>query len=148
MPAVPQFSATVFSTDTAAVRDFYVDLFGLDVASDIGWFVSLARPGGRWEVCIWDPGHVSVPEAARASAAAGVGPLLAFVVDDVDAVERAARDRGAEVLGPAVDEPWGQRHVFVRDPAGTVVDVVEIIAPDPAWLAANGIDPATAPTPG
>lgn len=140
MPSTPQFSATVFAADTAAVRDFYVDLFGLDVASDVGWFTSLRRADEPWEVCVWDPGHESVPAAVRASAAAGAAPMLAFVVPDadaVDAVEQAARDRGAVVVTGAADEPWGQRHAFVRDPAGTVVDVVAFIDPDPAWLAAH-----------
>lgn len=127
------------------MRDFYVDLFDLDVASDVGWFVSLRRADGPWEVCVWDPGHESVPAAVAASAAAGAAPVLAFVVDDVDAVERRARERGAAVVTPAVDEPWGQRHAFLRDPAGSIVDVVQLIAPDPAWLAAHGIDPAEVP---
>ncbi|QYG95067.1 glyoxalase/bleomycin resistance/extradiol dioxygenase family protein [Iamia sp. SCSIO 61187] len=147
MPAIPQFSATVFSPETAPVRDFYVSLFGLEVSTDVGWFVALRRPGEVWEVCVWDPGHEAVPAAARASAAAGAAPLLAFVVDDVTALAAAARAAEVPVLGPIVDEPWGQRHVFLQDPAGTVIDVVQFIAPDPAWLAAHGIDPSDAPVP-
>ena len=144
MPSIPQFSATVFATDTAALRDLYVDLFDLEVVTDIGWFVSLSRPDAAWELCLWDPDHESVPTAVGAGPGA---PLLAFVVDDVDALERAARARGVEVVAAAVDEPWGQRHVFLRDPVGTVIDVVQITTPDPAWLAANGIDPAVVPAP-
>jgi catechol 2,3-dioxygenase-like lactoylglutathione lyase family enzyme len=147
VPTVPQFSATVFTSDTAALRDLYADLFALDVVTDIGWFVSLSRLGAPWELCLWDPDHESVPAAARPSVDAATGPVLAFVVDDVDALEQAARARGVEVLAPVVDEPWGQRHVFLRDPVGTVIDVVQITAPDPAWLAAHGIDPAEVPTP-
>lgn len=148
MPAeIAQFSATVFSREVAAVRTFYADLFGLEVTTDIGWFVSLRRPGQAWEVCVWDPDHESVPAAARATAEAGVAPLLAFVVDDAAAIEQTAQALGAPVLGPVVDEPWGQRHVFVEDPAGTAIDVVQVIAADPAWLAANGIDPSEVPVP-
>ncbi|HEX7135307.1 MAG TPA: VOC family protein [Iamia sp.] len=140
MPTIPQFSATVLATDTAALRDLYVDLFDLDVVTDIGWFVSLSRPDAGWELCLWDPEHATVPAVARPPADGAAAPLLAFVVDDVDALEQAARARGVEVVAPAVDEPWGQRHAFLRDPVGTVIDVVQITTPDPAWLAANGID--------
>lgn len=143
MPAIPQFSATVFATDTAAVRDLYVELFDLDVVTDLGWFVSLRRGDSAWELCIWDPTHESVPAGVGGPA----GAVLAFVVDDVDALVDVARQRGVELLGPAVDEPWGQRHVFLRDPVGTVVDVVQITTPDPAWLAANGIAPEAVPVP-
>jgi catechol 2,3-dioxygenase-like lactoylglutathione lyase family enzyme len=147
VPSIPQFSATVFTPDTAALRDLYVDLFGLEVVTDIGWFVSLSRPDAGWELCLWDPGHETVPAAARPSANGSAAPLLAFVVDDVDALEEAARARRIEVLAPAVDEPWGQRHAFLRDLVGTVIDVVQVTTPDPAWLAANGIDPAVVPAP-
>jgi catechol 2,3-dioxygenase-like lactoylglutathione lyase family enzyme len=140
MPAatLPQFSATVFATDTAAVRDFYVDLFGLDVASDVGWFTSLRRGEEPWEVCVWDPTHESVPAPLREQQAQA-SPMLAFVVDDVDAVEAQARADGRTILTSAVDEPWGQRHAFLQDPAGTVVDVVAFIEPDPDWLRAHGL---------
>ena len=32
---------------------------------------------------------------------------------------------GLEIAFEYVEEPWGQRHFMVRDPAGLVVDVVE-----------------------
>jgi len=144
VPALPQFSATVFTTDTAALRDLYVELFELDVVTDVGWFTSLRRGDGDWELCLWDPTHETVPPGAGTTA----GAVLAFVVDDVDALAAAAAERGVELLGPPIDEPWGQRHVFLRDPAGTIVDVVQIITPDPAWLEANGIDPDLVPSPG
>lgn len=134
----PQFSATVFTRQPQDVAAFYVEVFDLAVATDIGWFVSLHRPDGTWEVCLWDPDHESVPTMARAAADSGIGPVLAFVVEDVDTIAARARDRGAET-SEQIDEPWGQRHVFVRDPAGTTVDVVQITTPDPAWMEANGL---------
>ena len=36
-----------------------------------------------------------------------------------------------------VTEVFGQRHFFVRDPEGTWLDVIQLVAPDPEWLAAN-----------
>lgn len=134
----PQFSATVFTRQPSDIAPFYVDVFGLDVVTDIGWFVSLGRPDGAWEVCLWHPDHESVPAMARAAADSGIGPLLAFVVDDVDAIAAKAEATGAEVTDP-IDEPWGQRHVFVQDPAGTTIDVVQVTTPDPAWMEANGL---------
>lgn len=138
MSSTPQFSATVFSRTPSEVARFYVDAFGLEVGTDVGWFVTVGRPDGPWEVCVWDPDHESVPATARTSADSGIGPLLAFVVDDADTVVELAREAGAEVTD-VIDEPWGQRHAFVRDPAGTVIDVVQVTTPDPAWLAANGM---------
>ena len=43
------------------------------------------------------------------------------------------------IVQPARDEPWGQRHVFCTDPAGTLIDVVQPIPPSSEWLRANGL---------
>lgn len=157
MATIPQFSATVVTDRPDEVTAFYVETFGLRAVMDIGWFRGLRRPTGpdeadggaspgdgstdaaagttsAWELCIWEAGHESLPALVRTDAP-GAGPVLAFVVDDVDAV--AARV-GADP-DDVIDEPWGQRHVFVQDPAGTVIDVVQVTTPDPEWLAANGL---------
>lgn len=57
------------------------------------------------------------------------------MVDDVDKVARALVEGGVELDGEVVDEPWGQRHFFVRDPEGTHLDVIQLTTPDPEWLA-------------
>ena len=38
---------------------------------------------------------------------------------------RLAEERGAEIVHPLTDEPWGVRRFFVRDPDGHVVNVLE-----------------------
>lgn len=141
MPSIPRFSATVLTDRPAEVAAFYADTFALEVVTDIGWFRTLRDADGGWELCVWDSGHESVPAMVRPGVA-GAGPVLAFVVDDVDAI--AARV-GADPT-TIVDEPWGQRHVFVQDPAGTVIDVVQVTTPDPAWLAAHGLAEEPSPT--
>ncbi len=46
---------------------------------------------------------------------------------------------GVPFLEPVRDEPWGQRHFYVQDPAGSVIDVVEFTTPSPEWLAEHGL---------
>ncbi|MFP3713504.1 hypothetical protein [Puerhibacterium sp. TATVAM-FAB25] len=36
-------------------------------------------------------------------------------------------------------EPWGQRRFQVAGPAGLVVELVQQVAPDPEWSAAQGL---------
>jgi uncharacterized glyoxalase superfamily protein PhnB len=45
-------------------------------------------------------------------------------VGDVDAVHAAAVERGAEIVSPLRDEAWGVRRFMMREPGGTVVNVV------------------------
>lgn len=47
-----------------------------------------------------------------------VGGAAYFVVDDVDALCAALRDRGARVVEPPEDSPWGTREMLVIDPDG------------------------------
>jgi uncharacterized glyoxalase superfamily protein PhnB len=70
---------------------------------------------------------------------APAGVIVGFMVDDVDAYAARFAAAGVPVVTPVKDEPWGQRHTFVTDPAGTLIDVVQMTTPDPAWLEAHGL---------
>jgi catechol 2,3-dioxygenase-like lactoylglutathione lyase family enzyme len=137
-PAGPTlFSTTVMADDVAGVARFYVDQFGFAVRLDIGWFVTLHHDDRPYELCVVERGHESIPEGFRVAPA---GVIVAFMVDDVDAyAERLVADARATVVTPVRDEPWGQRHLYVTDPAGALIDVVQITTPSPGWLAANGL---------
>ena len=129
------FSATIIAVEPAAVAAFYRTHFDLEETMNLGWFVSLRRADADWELCVWDSAHESVPPGIRP----GSGVVLAFITDDATAAAKRLEDAGVPIVAPLVDEPWGQRHVYVHDPADTLVDVVEFTTPDPAWLAANGL---------
>lgn len=57
-------------------------------------------------------------------ASAPVVPEVSIQVADVDAAHAAALARGAEIVHPLTDEPWGVRRFFVRDPDGHVINVL------------------------
>jgi predicted enzyme related to lactoylglutathione lyase len=60
--------------------------------------------------------------------------LVTIEVDDVDAVGERAAGLGLPVVLPMRDEPFGQRHFMTVDPDGTLVDVVQAIPPQVAFL--------------
>jgi predicted enzyme related to lactoylglutathione lyase len=94
---------------------FYRSVLGLETVMDLGWIATLAapdRPGVQLSVLTHDE-------------TAPVVPALSVEVDDVDAAHAAAVEAGAEVVHPLTDEPWGVRRFFVRDPAGTVLNVLQ-----------------------
>lgn len=99
---------------TAAVAQFYRDVLGLQPVMDLGWIVTLAdpqRPGSQLSLITHD-------------ATGPVNPAVSLQVDDVDAAYAAAMAAGAEIVHPLIDEEWGVRRFFVRDPAGHVVNVL------------------------
>jgi uncharacterized glyoxalase superfamily protein PhnB len=93
-------------------RDFFVDLLGLEVAMDIGWVVTLASPTNpAVQVSIISNDDMSAPG-------------ISVGVADVDAVHAKAVEQGLEIVYPIRDEEWGVRRFMVREPSGTVVNVV------------------------
>lgn len=121
LAALPPFPAAVrrivpnlFEADPVAARAFYVEVFGLEVAMDLGWIATLVSPTDR-------DAQISVLERG---AEAGFDPFISVEVADVDAVHARASGFGNEIVYSLRDEDWGVRRFMVRDPAGRVVNVL------------------------
>jgi catechol 2,3-dioxygenase-like lactoylglutathione lyase family enzyme len=93
-------------------RDFFVDLFGFEVAMDLGWVMTVASP---------DNPSVQITIVGGDDMAA---PGITVGVTDVDAVHAKALERGLEIAYPLRDEEWGVRRFMLREPSGTIVNVV------------------------
>lgn len=96
----------------AETRDFFVDLLGFEVAMDIGWVVTVASPSNR-------SAQVNVIGNDDMSA-----PGISVEVPDVDAVHARAVEQGLEIAYSLRDEEWGVRRFMLREPSGTLVNVV------------------------
>jgi uncharacterized glyoxalase superfamily protein PhnB len=93
-------------------REFFVDLLGFEVAIDGGWVVTVASPKNpAAQVTI-----ISNDDPAA--------PGISVEVDDVDAVHARAVERGLEIAYPLSDEEWGVRRFMLREPSGTIVNVL------------------------
>lgn len=102
------------SGSLGAAAAFYGQVLGLQPVMDHGWIVTLA-----------DPDHPAVQLSLMTQdATAPVVPNVSVEVDDVNACRAAAVQRGAEIVHPLTDEPWGVRRFFVRDPDGHVLNVL------------------------
>jgi uncharacterized glyoxalase superfamily protein PhnB len=126
------------AADPARSAAWFADHFGFTVNIDLGWYVNTqqaAHPTVSIDFVQRD--HASWPAATRGKAV--VGTLLAFVVEDVDAEHARLTGAGLEVVLPLVTEPWGQRRFQLAGPDGLLVEVLQAVAPDPDWLAANGL---------
>jgi len=96
----------------AETRDFFVELLGFEVAMDLGWVVTLASPSNP---------NAQVTIIGNDDMAA---PGISVEVDDVDAVYSRAAKQGLEIAYPIRDEEWGVRRFMLREPSGTIVNVV------------------------
>jgi predicted enzyme related to lactoylglutathione lyase len=101
------------SQDLEATRDFYTGVLGLEEGTFGGGYVGFGS--GQAQVVF---------------APSGVEPVLPDMGVDVespeavDAAHAEAVRAGHEVIYGPVDEPWGVRRFFVRDPQGVVISVL------------------------
>jgi predicted enzyme related to lactoylglutathione lyase len=97
-----------------ASREFYIQVFGLEMVMDMGWIVTLASPSEPTaQITLFGPVESSDP-----------APSITIEVDDVDAVHDDVSQRGLEILYPLTSEEWGVRRFFLADPNGVVINVM------------------------
>ena len=96
----------------AETRDFFVELLGFRVAMDMGWIATVASPANP-------SAQVSIVSNDDPSA-----PGISVEVADVDAVHAKAMEQGLEIAYPLRDEEWGVRRFMLREPSGTVVNIL------------------------
>jgi catechol 2,3-dioxygenase-like lactoylglutathione lyase family enzyme len=111
---VKRIVPNIATPDLAAAQRFYGEVLGLERLMDMGW---IATYGSSERTTV----QVSVMTEGGSSTAV---PDLSIEVDDLDeALKRMKRAKIAIEYGP-VDEPWGVRRFFVRDPFGKLVNVL------------------------
>jgi len=111
---VKRIVPNIQAAEPSAAAAFYRDLLGIELLMDMGWIVTFGTAGAA-------PAQVSL---ATEGGSGTPLPALSIEVDDLD--EALRRMRAADVAieyGP-VEEPWGVRRFFVRDPAGTLVNIL------------------------
>lgn len=102
------------SDDPQALASFYARAFEMDVAMDGGFIVTMA--GGEQQT-------TQLSLASEGGSGTEL-PAISVEVDDLDAtLERLDAEGVTPVYGP-VDEPWGVRRFYVRDPAGHLINVL------------------------
>jgi len=102
------------ASDPDEARVFYGTLLGLEVVRDHGWILTFAGCApARPQITVSNQGGSGTPV-----------PVVSIEVDDVDQTYQRARTGGLDIVYPIVDEPWGVRRFFVRDPFGNVVNIL------------------------
>ena len=111
---VKRIVANIETEDLAAARSFYQDVLGLDIVMDHGWITTYGSS---------EKMTVQVSFARQGGSGTPV-PDLSIEVDDVDAALAAMEAAGFPIEYGPVDEPWGVRRFFVRDPIGRLINIL------------------------
>jgi uncharacterized glyoxalase superfamily protein PhnB len=89
-----------------------VNLLGFEVAMDMGWIATVASSANP---------SVQVSIVGNDDPAA---PGISVEVSDVNAVHAKAVGQGLEIVYSLRDEQWGVRRFMLREPSGTLVNVL------------------------
>ncbi|MGH9118653.1 MAG: VOC family protein [Acidimicrobiales bacterium] len=117
--------ALVVVAEPLALRDWYVKHLGFAVGFEQDWVVYLVAPGERrFGVCFMREGLDDQLPQFRAPIE-GSSLLLTIEVADAESALSEVEGTGLVPEITLRDEPWGQRHFMLRDPAGIWVDVVQ-----------------------
>jgi catechol 2,3-dioxygenase-like lactoylglutathione lyase family enzyme len=107
--------------DLAASRRFYEELLGLSVYREYG-------SGGRVTgvVLFAGGGFLELSTAAGGMPGAATGPSLWLQVRDLAATHEELVEAGVPVDDPPALMPWGLREMWIHDPDGIRIVVVEV----------------------
>lgn len=105
-------------TDPERSRAFYRDVLGLAVYREFG-----SGPA-RGTVFFLGPGLLELSGRAEAPPGEAIG--LWLQVRDLSATHRELVERGVRVLREPRREPWGLDEMWVADPDGVRIAVVEV----------------------
>ncbi|MFC3804003.1 VOC family protein [Cohnella sp. GCM10012308] len=111
---VKRIVANIGAPDLSAAKRFYGEALGLDVLMDHGWIATYGSDADM---------QVQISFAAEGGSGTPV-PDLSVEVDDVDEAHSRMRSAGFGIAYGPVDEPWGVRRFYVRDPFGRLVNVL------------------------
>ena len=105
-------------TDLASSQAFYGEDLGLAVYREFG------EDPQRGVVYFMGNGLLEV--SGHSPQPAGSAMQLWLQVRDIDAVHADLAARHVDILRPPVDEPWGLREMWVADPDGVRIAVVQV----------------------
>ncbi|GAB2852300.1 VOC family protein [Streptomyces deserti] len=110
-------------TDPERSRAFYGEQLGLAVYREFG------TGPERGTVYFLGGGFLEV--SGRSESAASPAVRLWLQVADVTAAHEELRAKGVEIVRPPVREPWGLVEMWIADPDGTPIVLVEVPADHP-----------------
>ena len=112
---VTRIVANLTAADPVQLAKFYWAAFGLDLSFDMSWIAFLSGGGSQ---------KIELHTASEGGHGMEL-PVISIGMDDLSTAEAAVRRAGAEVVYGPVQESWGLRRFFFRDPAGNLVNVVD-----------------------
>jgi len=108
----------VLNINTQKIADaasFYQDILGLDLLMDHGWIATYGAAGQKMDV------QISV---ASEGGSGTPTPDLSIEVENVNEMLEKVKAAGFPIEYGPVDEPWGVRRFYTKDPFGKLINIL------------------------
>jgi catechol 2,3-dioxygenase-like lactoylglutathione lyase family enzyme len=102
------------SAKLAGAEKFYGEVLGMKRVMDHGWIKTYASPAES---------TVQISVATEGGSGTAV-PDVSIEVDDVDEAHTRMVNAGFVIEYGLVDEPWGVRRFYVRDPFNKLINIL------------------------
>lgn len=112
---VKRIVVNVNTPEIARAARFYHDILGLEVMMDHGWITTYGATGQKMDVQI---------SFAAEGGSGTATPDLSIEVEDVDDVLAKVKAAGFPVEYGPVNEDWGVRRFYTRDPFGKLINIL------------------------
>ena len=109
--------------DLGRSRHFYRDVLGLAIYREFG------PPADPGVVFFLGPGFLEV--SGQSDGAAGQSVMIWLQVRDIDAQHERLAAAGVRILREPVTQPWGLTEMWIEDPDGVPIVLVEVPADHP-----------------
>jgi catechol 2,3-dioxygenase-like lactoylglutathione lyase family enzyme len=120
------YETVLYAGDVPGAARFYAGVLGLRLVEGPDELAAAFRLDDGGVLLIFDPSRSSLPGRAVPSHGATGAGHVAFAVGEgeLDACAEELRERGVEIEQEK-EWPQGGRSIYVRDPAGNSVELVE-----------------------
>jgi catechol 2,3-dioxygenase-like lactoylglutathione lyase family enzyme len=111
---VNRIVANIYAPDVSLAKKFYNEVLELELLMDHSWIVTYGSTV-KMDVQL---------SFANQGGSGTLTPDLSIETDDLDETYRRMVDAGFKIEYGPVDESWGVRRFYVRDPFGKLVNIL------------------------
>ncbi|MEE9375561.1 MAG: VOC family protein [Rhizobiaceae bacterium] len=112
--SVVRIVANLESKSPKELANFYQTIFDMKIVMDFDWITTCQAT---------NTAPIQLSAASQGGSGTAV-PNLSIEVDNLEEVLNRAIANGVEIEYGPVDEPWGVRRFYIRDPANNLLNIL------------------------
>jgi uncharacterized glyoxalase superfamily protein PhnB len=120
----------ILTTRLAETKQFYQDVLGAKITFDLPTYLHVVfGEGDAPELAFMKPD--AFPDGKSRPAFDGRGVFMSIPTANADEFSAQIHKRGAEIVSPVTDKPWGWRSFLTQDPNGVILDFFHVYKDQP-----------------